>query len=121
MIKKYEKSSFPYWFRHWCAFQMVALNLGVWKPKHLLHDWEKPWLLLFYGDYKKVQKQHRENSKHHHQYYNFNKIDWEAMVIDWECSRFTKPQAPLTARETMEQLHPELTKYVKPIIDKLGL
>src|SRR5574344_1786585 len=45
-FKKEDKSSFPYWFSHWCAFQLVALSLGVWRPRHLLHDIEKPWLKL---------------------------------------------------------------------------
>ena len=29
-----EKSSFPYWFPHWCAFQLTALNLRIWKFKY---------------------------------------------------------------------------------------
>ena len=26
MFKEEDKSSFPYWFAHWCAYQMTALN-----------------------------------------------------------------------------------------------
>ena len=46
MFSKSERSSFKYWFAHWCAYNMTALNLGMWKPKYLLHDIEKPWLML---------------------------------------------------------------------------
>ena len=66
MFTKADRSSFKYWFAHWCGFQLTALNLGIWKPKYLLHDIEKPWLkLLWKGDYKRVQKWHRTHNKHH--------------------------------------------------------
>jgi hypothetical protein len=47
------------------------------------------------------------------------------MVIDWECSRFTKEAAPLTARETMmmkirkdNSLKHILLTNMLPILDK---
>lgn len=117
----YKKSSFPYWFAHWCAFNMTALNLGCWKPRFLFHDWEKPWLLLFLRDYKKVQRIHRKYAKHHHVGKDFDKVDWLGVVVDWECSRFTKPQAQRNARNTMNELHLETRLHVLPILNKLGL
>ncbi len=33
-----QKSSFSYWAWHWLAYNYTAWNLGVWKPKWLLHD-----------------------------------------------------------------------------------
>lgn len=107
MFTKEERSGFKYWFAHWCAFQMTALNLKCWKFKYLFHDIEKPWLKLLIGDYSKVQSIHRKRNKHHIQYwidkqFNVKKTDWEAMVIDWECSRFTKLSAQLNARDTLE-------------------
>ena len=33
-----------YHFAHWCAFNMLAMNLGVWKLHHFFHDWYKPWI-----------------------------------------------------------------------------
>ena len=87
MFTKEERSGFKYWFAHWCAFQMTALNLKCWKPKYLLHDIEKPWLKLLWGDYKRVQRWHREHNSHHLEYFftHKGKADWQAMVIDWEC------------------------------------
>ena len=127
MFTRDERSSFKYWFAHWCAFQMTALNLKCWKFKYLFHDIEKPWLRLFMS-YNKVQKFHRRNNTHHLQYKHQNKIDWEAMVIDWECSRFTKEAAPLTARETMitkikkdNSLKHMLLTNMLPILDKLKI
>ena len=61
---KDERSSFPYWFAHWKAFNMVALQLGHWKFKYLFHDIEKPWLMLLWKDYKRVQKWHRAHNTH---------------------------------------------------------
>ena len=99
---KDERSSFSYWFAHWCAFQMTALNLHIWKPKYLLHDIEKPWMKLILRDYKKVQRRHRYNHSHHLEYlYNHSLWDFDidAYIIDNECSRFTKQASPVNARE----------------------
>lgn len=137
MFSKEERSTFPYWFAHWCAFNMTALNLRVWKFKYLFHDIEKPWLRLFW-DYEKVQRWHRYHNNHHLEYMYRGTIDIEAMLIDWECSRFTKEASTLTARQEWEKLvdewksmdwhyyrymleqHPELTTVDK-VLEKLGL
>ena len=103
MFTEREKSTFKYWFAHWCAYQMTALNLKCWKFKYLFHDIEKPWFKLFLKDYKKVRNWHRLHNKHHLSYKNINKIDWEAVVLDWECSRFTKEDSPKTAREKYDE------------------
>ena len=132
---KSERSSFSYWYNHWLAYNLVAMKLGVWKPKWLLHDIEKPWLKLIWGDYKKVQKWHKYHNKHHifsGRLYGLNKVDWLAALIDWECSRYTKNAAPLTAREEVENLLSQSEKYTYdereeikkncyPILDYLGI
>lgn len=100
---KEDRSTFKYWFAHWCAFQMTALNLGAWKFKYLFHDWEKPWLRLFLP-YKKVQKWHRYHRRHHPEYaekHGWDKVDWDEMIIDWECCHYTKVAQPLNAPETL--------------------
>jgi hypothetical protein len=129
---KTQRSTFHYWFAHWCAYQVVALNLGVWKFRFLFHDLEKPWLKLFWP-YKKVQQFHRKHNKHHMEYgliHGWNKIDWLGLVIDYECSRYTKLEAPLDARETIEKMfesdewkpyEEDIRTFVEPWINKLGL
>ena len=122
MFTKKDRSSFKYWFAHWCGFQLTALNLGIWKPKYLLHDIEKPWLkLLRKGDYKKVQKWHRTHNKHHLEYgleHGWDAIDWEALMIDWECCGLSKQEAQLDARETLEY---EINRDKwKPYADKIS-
>jgi hypothetical protein len=127
MFTKSERGTFKYWFAHWCAFQMTALNLRRLKPKYLLHDIEKPFLKLFW-DYKKVQKWHRTHNSHHTEY----KGQWDtyAMVIDWECSRFTKSEAQLNAYDTLKNMvvHESdfekrmiLYREIAPTIFNLGL
>lgn len=106
MFDKSDRSRFKYWFAHWCSYNMVALNLNAWKFKYLFHDIEKPFMLYWYmwvcrlnhtDAYKKVQKWHRAHNRHHLEYKG--KKDYESMVIDWECSRFTKTSSPRTALE----------------------
>ena len=132
MFEEKDKSSFKYHFAHWCAYNMTALNLNCWKFKYLLHDIEKPWLKLFWGDYTKVRKWHREHNRHHWTYKEKNKIDWEAAVKDWECSRYTKRDSMKTAREQYEYFINEkykdyeeikilLENNVPKILKKLGI
>ena len=127
MFTKSERSTFTYWFAHWCAFQMTVLNLKVWKFKYLFHDIEKPFLKLFW-DYKKVQKWHRTHNSHHTEYNGL--WDTYAMVIDWECSRFTKAEAQLNAYDTLKKImkksdskeyRQKLYENITPVLYDLGL
>lgn len=111
MFTKEDRGTFRYWFAHWCAYQMTALNLKCWKPRFLLHDIKKPFQMIWHDyDYAKVQAIHRKESKHHLTYWTrrdfspvaFTKLDLLGMIIDWECSRLTKQQSPMTARETLD-------------------
>lgn len=128
---KEDRSTFSYWFAHWCAFNLTALNLKLWKPKYLLHDIEKPFLKLIW-EYPKVQKYHRTHNSHHLEYYQIHgKADWETMMIDWECSGMTKVACPLDARGEMNRIlnedkFPAFVKHnlemnMKPILDKLEM
>jgi hypothetical protein len=128
MFKKEERAGFKYTFAHWCAFQMTALNLGIWKFKYLFHDIEKPFLKLLWKDYSKVQKWHRTHNPHHVEY--AGKWDIDAMIIDWECSRFTKESAKLNAYEKcLEKINDNssdiiaytLENYMIPRLKELGL
>lgn len=139
MFTKKDRSTFPYWFAHWCAFQMTALNCNAWKFKYLFHDCEKPWLKLFLP-YPKVQTIHRTYNKHHPEWlenhlssyiYELDndenlinkflaKFDYEGAILDWECCHYTKSEEPLDAHEEYKRLlsydnfnkkYPFITKY----------
>ena len=134
---KSQRSSFHYWLSHWIAYNLVAMKLGVWKPKWLLHDIEKPWLKLFWGDYKRVQKWHKHHNRHHIFYgrrNGLNKVDWLGAVLDWQCSQYSKNAAVRTGREEVDYLvstgdngkYTELERETiknncYPILDYLGL
>ena len=160
LFTKEERSRFPYWFAHWCSYNMTAILCNNWRFGYLFHDWYKPWLRLFLP-YEKVQKFHRYHSRHHLEWVekklelltdNGNKeltiyqlwkcmqsVDWYGMMIDWECSRFTKAASPLTAQEEMYNIFgddkkmstkfPFIKKYTNvvklvymiPALEKLGL
>lgn len=127
MFDKSQRSTFKYWFAHLCAFNMVALLCRHWKFKYLFHDWYKPWMKLFGFSYDRIQKFHRRHARHHLEYKGRKSYDYEAMIIDWECSRFTKDGKDLTAREKYESLKKkvyftsETTKGLLKALDKLGL
>lgn len=101
-FSKEQRSSFKYWYYHWKAFNLTAYHLGHWRFKYLFHDIEKPWLMLFWKDYNRVQKWHRTHNNHHVEYNG----TWDpyAMIIDWECSRFTKKDAPMDAWQTLQKM-----------------
>ena len=133
-FNKSQRSTFSYWFAHWCAFQLTALGLGCWKWRFLFHDWEKPWLRLWWrGNYRKVQIWHRLHRKHHLEYgfiHGWDKLDLDALVVDWHCCGLSKTEALLDARETLEYevKTPEwksyedvLRKLIEPKLDKYGL
>lgn len=137
-FSKKDRSTWPYFWAHWCAFQMVALNLGVWKFKYLFHDWYKPWLKMMGVPYKKIQLFHRTHSNHHLEWWtdydSSNKcwvdFDWDALIIDWECSQYTKEDCPRNARQEMEyvlscvmddNLRHHMTVEMPDRLEKLGL
>lgn len=120
-------ATLPYWFAHYCAFNMTALNLGVWRPRHLLHDIEKPFLMWLWKDHERVQAWHVKHSKHHYQGKKDKDVNWIDMMIDCECGRFTKSFAKMSAREWFEyrrsigKLSDNRYKYINAALNKLGL
>lgn len=131
---KAERSGWRYFWAHWCAFQMVAITLHIWKFKYLFHDWYKPWLKMFGMPYEKIQRLHRYHSNHHIEYLlsknNPKKFDWDALIIDWECSQYTKENCPRNARDEMDyvlrtiqndECKYYLNMYMRKRLDDLGL
>lgn len=105
-----QRGTFKYTLAHVLAYNSVALSLGVWRPKYIFHDWEKPWMLLIAkalhksDPYTWVQNWHRHHRRHHIEYYKAatltrsgRSVNIREMIIDWECSRFTKLSSPRNA------------------------
>ena len=128
MFTAKERAGFKYTFAHWCAFQMTALNMRIWKFKYLFHDIEKPFLMLLFKDYSKVQKIHRKYNRHHLEYEGAKGIDFEALIIDWECSHHTKEKSQRRVREEcynkIAQGHPKsdvIKNKIIPLLEKYNL
>ena len=113
-------NSIIYTINHRKAFLKLEKKLlGKNTLRGYLHDLDKVFLKLFLNK-KTVQKIHRKFSRHHNNRAH-TKSDYIQMVIDWECARFTKPDKPLNARQTLYKFYPELENSVLPIIEELGL
>lgn len=90
-----QKDKIIYTVKHRKAFRRVEKELlGHNTLRGILHDLDKVFLYMIF-DYK--------------------------MVVDWECARYTKPDKPLNARETLNKFYPELKDEVLPVIQELGL
>ena len=71
--------------------------------------------MWMWKDYSRVQKWHRTHNRHHLEYAGNKSYDFEAMVIDWECSRFTKLNSPLKVRE---EVNKKINEEQKPFLIK---
>lgn len=87
--------------------------------RSLFHDLDKLCLYPFLTK-KQVSNIHRKHSRHH-ELSAKTKADYIQMVIDWECARYTKPDKPLTARETLYKFYPHLESKILPILEELQL
>lgn len=109
-----------YTLAHRKAFREIERQLlGHNTVRSLFHDLDKVFLYPFF-EYKKVHNWHR-NHMHHHEVKAKTHSDFVQMVIDWECARYTKPDKPLNARETLDKFYPGLKNKILPIIEELGL
>ncbi|MDE7425726.1 MAG: hypothetical protein K2N51_18865 [Lachnospiraceae bacterium] len=109
-----------YTLKHRKVFRKLEKKLlGYNTFRSLFHDLDKVFLYVF-CDYKTVHDFHRKHARHHElraKTYN----DYIQMVIDWECARYTKPDKPLNARETLYKFYPELESKVLPVLKEFNL
>lgn len=85
-----------------------------------LHDLDKLFTYLFY-DKKVASKLHREQNVHHANELEKTKLDYMEMVLDWESARYTKPDKPLNAYDTLYAYYPEMEENVLPILEEMGI
>lgn len=109
-----------YTLSHRKAFRKVEKQLlGKNTVRGYLHDLDKIFLYLVLPC-EEVRSIHRRYSRHHASKAH-TKSDYIQMIIDWECARYTKPDKPLNARDTLKKYYPWLKKEIEPILDELGL
>lgn len=113
------KDRIQYTLNHRRAFRQIERDLlGHNTFRSLFHDLDKVFLYMLF-DYKDVHNFHRNHSRHHTKAKTH--ADRVQQVIDWECARYTKPDKPLNARDTLYKFYPELEVEILPILDELGL
>lgn len=108
-----------YTYKHKKAFLKIEKQLiGRNTLRGYLHDSEKMFLYLFLSK-QTTSKIHRKISRHHLR--AKTKKDRIQQIIDWESARYTKPDKPMTAVETLYKLKPELVDEMLPIMRELQL
>lgn len=112
-------TSISYTLDHRKAFLMVEKNLlGHNTLSGYLHDLDKVFLKLILSP-ETVSSIHRKYSRHHSR--SKTRQDYIQKVIDWECARYTKPDKPLNARETLYKYYPEQESDILPLLEEFGL
>ncbi|SRR5574344_1872136 len=84
------------------------------------HDLDKLFMYLFY-DKKDVSRIHRSLSKHHDNSIEKEYSDYVEMVLDWESARYTKPDKPLNAYDTLYKYFPNMEEHILPILKEFSI
>lgn len=120
MFTKNQRYKIKYSLEHRKAF--IALEkklLGKNTIRGYLHDVDKIILYHFLPT-EFVHTCHQWWSKHHERRAKTH-TDFVQMVIDWECARFTKPDKPLDAYDTLYKFYPHMEDKILPILKELNL
>lgn len=123
-FKKLEKYTWSHKRAFW-RIERQVLGHHTWRG--LIHDADKlcllyPMAFVLGRDKKWVQAIHRKRNRHHVECPKDKKRpDYIEMIIDWECARYTKPDKPLDAYDTMKQFYPQMTPIILPLLKELNL
>lgn len=108
-----------YTLKHRKAFRDTEKRLfGRVSFSSYFHDLDKVFLYPLIG-IKPTHNFHRKHSRHHTRASTY--ADYRNMVIDWECARFTKPDKPLNAYDTLYKYYPNLEDKILPILKALHI
>ncbi|WP_297419760.1 hypothetical protein [Clostridium sp.] len=119
MIKNVKKN-IEYTWEHKKAFLKVEKQLlGKNTLRGYLHDVDKLFMYIFLSK-KQTHKIHRNISRHH-DIKAKTREDYIQMIIDWECARYTKPDKPLNAYDTLYKFYPKLENKILPVLKEFKL
>lgn len=120
MFTKNQRYKIQYSKIHRIAFRDLEKRLlGKNTIRSFFHDVDKIILYHFLPT-EFVHTCHQWWSRHHERRAKTHK-DFVQMVIDWECARFTKPDKPLNAYDTLYKFYPHLKDKLLPILKELNL
>ena len=90
--------------------------------KYPLHDLDKlsMYILFPYLGTEVIQKIHTRFANHHLRKYKKH-MNFDEAILDWESARFTKPDKPLDAFDTMCKYYPEYKAQLIPILKRFNL
>ena len=122
---KYRKENIgaiKYTKEHRKAFKKIEKEiLGYNTIRSIVHDLDKV-ILYNVCPHKKVKNFHRSTARHHiESKARKNRADYIEMIIDWECARYTKPDKPLNAYDTLYKWYPELEKEIIPLLEEFNI
>ena len=84
------------------------------------HDLDKMFMYLFYNK-SDVSRVHRDLVAHHENDLEKSELDYMEMVLDWESARYTKPDKPLNAYDTLVRFYPHMEDKILPILEGIGI
>lgn len=84
------------------------------------HDLDKLFMYLFYSK-SDVSRLHRTLVPHHDNEMQKTNLDYIEMVLDWESARYTKPDKPLNAYDTLYNYYPNMVEEILPILREMGI
>ena len=118
------KEYIEYTYKHRKIVMLLAKKYFNENPKILeqikCHDLDKMFMYLFY-DKKDISRIHRDLCKHHDNDLEKGYLDYVEMVLDWESARYTKPDKPLNAYDTLYKYYPNLIDSILPILTEMGI
>ena len=85
-----------------------------------LHDLDKLFMYLFY-EKESASDIHRDMISHHENKLPKTELDYMEMVLDWESARYTKPDKPLNAYDTLIKYYPDMEDKILPILKSIGI
>lgn len=107
---------------HRKAYRKVEKELlghNTWRS--LVHDFDKV-ILYNVWPHSRVKNFHRNTARHHiESKWKKTRADYIDMIIDWECARYTKPDKPLNAYDTLYKFYPQLEDKILPLLRKFNL
>ena len=120
--RKENIGAIKYTLEHRKAFKKVERELlghNTWRS--IVHDIDKVILYNFW-EHKKVKEFHRKYARHHVENdIKKTKADYIEMAIDWECARYSKPDKPLNAYDTLYNIYAELEDVILPILKEFNI
>ena len=120
MFTKNQRYKIRYSLKHRKTFlDLEKKLLGKNTIRGYLHDVDKIILYHFLPT-EFVHTCHQWWSKHHQRRAKTHD-DFVQMVIDWECARFTKPDKPLDAYDTLYKFYPHMEDKILPVLKELNL